>query len=377
MMESGPGQPPERGTDAPEPQPGFEPSPPAASVGRRRGVRRMVGLVVIVAVVLGGGLAVYRQRHAFVDTLHKMGPGVAIGAFACGLIGVFATCPAWREVLRGFGVRFPWAEASRLYFTTQLGKYLPGSVWPIIMQMEAGRSRGASRRTMLAGNLVANLLNCTIGLIVGCALLPIYDADALERYWWALLGLPLLLVLLHPRTIPWVLDRIMARVHRPPLGERLNLQAEMRASGWSLVGWVGLGLQLTVMCAALGRGGFSTFVLCTGGMALAFSLGVLFIPAPAGAGIREVILTLALVSILTQGQAFAVVVASRVMLIASDVLLAGVSLLLRQLVPGGRWHRPSGALQPEARPRPSGPDLETRLDPRLRSALAASPGSVR
>jgi uncharacterized membrane protein YbhN (UPF0104 family) len=307
-------------------------------------VRRLAGLVVIVAVAFGGGFAIYRQRHEFVDTLHKMGPGIAIGAFACGVLGVIATCPAWREVLRGLGVRFPRAEAARVFFTTQLGKYLPGSVWPIIMQMEAGKSRGASRRTMLAGNLVANLLNCTIGLVVGCILLPIYDAHALEQYWWALIGLPFLLALLHPRAIPGLLDRILALVHRPPLGEHLSLRAEMRASGWSLAGWVGLGLQLTVMCAALGHGGFSTFVLCTGGMALAYSLGVLFIPAPAGAGIREVILTLVLESILNKGEALAVVVASRVMLIGSDVLLAGASLLLRELLPGGRWHRSQGTV---------------------------------
>jgi hypothetical protein len=65
-------------------------------------------------------------------------------------------------------------------------------------------------------------------------------------------------------------------------------------------------------------------------MALAFSLGVLFIPAPAGAGIRDVVLTLTLTASLTSGQALAVVVASRVILIACDLTLASLAALARR-----------------------------------------------
>jgi glycosyltransferase 2 family protein len=60
-------------------------------------------------------------------------------------------------------------------------------------------------------------------------------------------------------------------------------------------------------------------------MALAISAGVLFIPAPAGAGLREVILVLVLRSALTPGQALAVAVGSRVLLIVADLLLAGLA----------------------------------------------------
>jgi uncharacterized membrane protein YbhN (UPF0104 family) len=116
----------------------------------------------------------------------------------------------------------------------------------------------------------------------------------------------------------------------------------LRASAWSVVSWLGLGANLVVLCAATGHTGVSVVVLCVGGMALAFSLGVLFIPAPAGAGVRDIILTLVLTTIMSTGQALAVVVASRVILIVCDVLLAG-------LVAGiGRRRRESG--RRESRP---------------------------
>jgi hypothetical protein len=298
--------------------------------GGRRRLRRVVGAVFMIVVAAAGGFALYRQRHEFVQTLHQFGPGVVLGSLACTLLGVAASFPVWREVLIGLGVRLPWAGGARLFFTSQLGKYVPGSVWPIVAQMEAGRAWGASRRAMVAANLMTNLLNACIGLLVGCLLLPAYDARALAHYGLALIALPFLVALLHPKVIPGILDRALALVHRPPLRAEMPLTAELRASAWSFFSWAALGLQLTVLCAALGHGGASTFLLCTGGMGLAYALGLLFLPAPAGAGVREVVLAFVLRSILPYGQALTVALASRLMLIGGDLILATASVMLGQ-----------------------------------------------
>jgi hypothetical protein len=65
--------------------------------------------------------------------------------------------------------------------------------------------------------------------------------------------------------------------------------------------------------------------LCVGGMALAYAAGVLFIPAPAGVGPRDLVLGYVLVGVLTHGEILAVVLASRVILILVDLLLAAVA----------------------------------------------------
>ena len=291
--------------------------------------RTGVAIVLVVVVLAGAALAVYREQHAFLDSFRRIGLGTMLASYVLGLAGVAATFPVWRQVLGGLGVDMPWGAGSRVFFVSQLGKYLPGSVWPVMMQMEAGHNRGAARRTMLVANLASILICCCVGLVIGCLLLPFHDTHALERYWWALLALPLLLAVLHPRTMPAVLDRLCALLGRPPLGERLDGRSEIRASAWSVVSWAALGAHLAILCASQGHGGLSTFVLATGSMAFAFSLGVLFIPAPAGAGIRDVVLVLALGVVLTTGQALAVVVASRVILIACDLTLAGATAITR------------------------------------------------
>jgi hypothetical protein len=66
-------------------------------------------------------------------------------------------------------------------------------------------------------------------------------------------------------------------------------------------------------------------------MALAVAAGILFIPAPAGAGLRELVLVLVLKGDLGAGGALALVVASRVLLVIADVVLAALGAAI-----GGR-----------------------------------------
>jgi glycosyltransferase 2 family protein len=299
---------------------GMRPAEPHGS-----GRRKAVAVAAVAAVVLGAVYAIYRERHAFGEALHRIGVWPMLLSLAVGAAGIAVTYPLWREVLRGLGVRLPWGQGARVFFTSQLGKYLPGSVWPVVMQMEAGRARGASRRTMLSGNLLTIVLSCCVGLLVAGVALPIWSAHALAHYWWVLLALPFLIGLLHPRALPALLDRVAVLVGREPLREQLPLRSTVRAGAWSVLSWLLLGTHLYVLCAALGHAGLSAFALCVGGMALAISAGVLLIPVPAGAGLREVVLLLVLRSILGNGEALAVVVGSRALLIVADLLLAALA----------------------------------------------------
>lgn len=299
---------------------------PAEPPGPRR---TAVALCFVALVVAAAAFAVYRERDAFADALRRIGAWPMAASLLIATVAVGLTFPTWRAVLAGLGVPLPWAFGARLYYTSQLGKYLPGAVWPVVAQMEAGRSRGASRRTMLSGNLLTIVLSCCIGLLVACVALPAWSPHALTHYWWVMLALPLLVTLLHPRALPTLLDKAFALLRRAPLNEQLPLRYTTRAAGWAVASWIGLGLHLYVLSAALGHGGVSAFALCTGGMALAVSAGVLFIPAPAGAGLREVVLVLVLGSIMTPGEALAVVVASRALLIAADLLLAAAAAAAR------------------------------------------------
>lgn len=298
---------------------------PVAAVGVRRHLKSAVGLVLIVLVVVLAALAIWKDRQAFSDALDTMGVGTVLLSAAFGLVGVAFTFPIWHSTLRGLNAKLPLGPAMVVFFASQLGKYLPGSVWPVVAQMEAGRRYQINRRTILTGNLFSLAINLVVGTIVACALLPASSPAALHRFWWLLLALPVLLPLMHPRVLPWVLDRVFALLGRPAVNDRLQPRAMLQAAGWGALSWAALGAHVAVLCAGLGHGGLAAYLTSTGAIALAIVVGVLFIPAPAGGGIREVALLLALSALVSQNQGLAIVIVSRLSLVAVDLVLAAAA----------------------------------------------------
>lgn len=299
---------------------------PFAATGETSKLRRRIGFAFFALILIAVVWTTIKNRHSFATTLDRVGPrGMAL-SLLCGLVGIGATGMQWRTILAGLGVDFGAREGARLFFVSQLGKYLPGSVWPIVMQMEAGKDRGASRKTIVAANLMTLVLSVATGLVAAGALLPFSVPSALHRFWWALAALPLILVLALPHSLPYLLDRVLAILRRQPLGVRLSGRATIKASGWAFLSWIALGLHLAILAAAVGHSSLGLIVLCIGGFGLAMPAGVLFIPAPAGAGMRELVLGYVLVAVMTSGEAVAVVVASRVILILVDFILAALAV---------------------------------------------------
>ena len=94
----------------------------------------------------------------------------------------------------------------------------------------------------------------------------------------------------------------MALIKRDALGDRLDLGDTLLASAWAFGSFIALGLHVAVLALAVGGHGVTTVALAVGGMSLAIPAGVLFIPAPAGAGIRDVVLILVLRPVLDPGR---------------------------------------------------------------------------
>lgn len=286
--------------------------------------------------LVGGIWLVARNADDLKDAVDDLGVGAMVASFLLGLLGTVAIGQLWLALVRGLGVPAPQVEAGSVFFVSQLGKYIPGSVWPVLAQMEFGRRWGAPRRTMFAANVLMLAVVTATGLVTGAALLPWSSSGGFAEYWWTLLVLVPLVVALHPRTIPGTLDWLLARVGREPLGVRATSRSLRLATAWGLVGWVLMGLHLLVLTHAFGASGVKAAAAAVGGMGLAWAVGLVFIPAPAGAGVREAVLVATFAPQIGAPEALVVALASRVLLLLADVALAGVGAAVRSGRPNSR-----------------------------------------
>ena len=290
------------------------------------------GLLLLALVLIG--LALREQGPEAWAAARQVGPAVALGSLVAVLVGLLASAMVWRTLLADLGTPLAVRSALHVFFLGQLGKYVPGSVFAIAAQMELGRSQGAPRsRVGTAGLLFMGVL-VAAGLLSAAVALPLTSPAALDGYGWVLLVLPLGLVALAPPVLTRLVRVLLRVLRRDPLERPLSWRATGAALGWALVMWVAYGVHLFLLLRTQDAGGRDAggdpnlLLLSVGAYALAWTAGFLFVIAPAGFGVREVALVVALTPVLDPGEALAVAGLSRVLMTLGDLGWAAVGALL-------------------------------------------------
>lgn len=315
------------------------PSDSGGAVPARRHVRRTVwralGAVALAALLW----AVIAQAEAVAAGLRRMDPVAIVLAFALVLAGLAANLLSWRAVLAGLGSPLPLGVAGRVYLLAQLGKYVPGSVWPILAQAELGREHGVPALRSGVAGIAALIVGLCVGAVLAAVCLAGTATSQLREYAWGLVVVPLGLVALHPRVLQWVLDVAMRVLRRGGAPHRVSPRALVEAAAWSLVMWLLFGAQVWVLARSIGANGADLALLSLGAYAAAWVVGFLVVLAPAGAGPRELVLVLALGPVLPRAEALGLALVSRVLMLVGDLL----GVLVAVAVARARRARPERA----------------------------------
>ncbi|WP_460886085.1 lysylphosphatidylglycerol synthase domain-containing protein [Promicromonospora xylanilytica] len=264
---------------------------------------------------------------------------------ALGALYVWCTLLAWRAVLTDLGSPLSLRSAVAVFGISQLGKYVPGGVWNVVAAAEVGAGHDVPRSRSAASMLVAVAVSVASGAAVGAVALPFVSADALGAWSWVVWAAPVVVVVLAPPVLNRLVGLAVRVARRGSLEHPMTWGGLGRAAAWSVAGWLVAGAQLWVLCAALGLSPtVRTFALAAGGWALAWTAGFLFVVAPAGAGVRELVLAAVLAGALPAPAAALAVLVSRVILTVLDLLLAGAGLLVTRAI------RRAGTDTPPLRP---------------------------
>jgi glycosyltransferase 2 family protein len=299
--------------------------PPGRPSWRRwRHLLRLAVLGIFAAVL---AVVLARRWGEVRPLLHSLSvTGVGVAAVAV-LAGIYASLLGWRAVLTDLGSPLPLGGGMRIFFLGQLGKYLPGSVWPLLAQMELGRDYKVPRRSSGAAVAIFMLLVLGTGLLVAAVALPLLGGDALHRYWWVLLILPVAAALLYPPVLNRALATLLRLARREPMPNPLSLGGVLRAVIWCLVMWLLYGIHVWVLARMLGVGGVGLLPRSIGAFAAAWCVGFLVVIAPAGGGAREAALIVLLGSGVGAARATVLAVVSRLLFTIGDLGWGGVAAL--------------------------------------------------
>jgi hypothetical protein len=259
------------------------------------------------------------------DALRTLAWPSVVLSLAAVFAGTFTSLLAWRALLADEGYPLPVVAAARIFLVGQLGKYLPGSVWAVVLQVELAHRENVPRGRAFTTSLVFIGLSVSTALTVGLLGLPVLASAHRADLWWLLAVLPVLVVASTPPVLTRLVNIILRLWRKGPLPRPLSWSGVLSAAGWLVGTWTFFGLQLWLLANALGAPGAGGLARCIGGFALAMAAGVLFVVAPSGTGVREIVIVAALAPVMPTAEAFGIAMVSRALFVIADVGSAGIA----------------------------------------------------
>ncbi len=307
----------------------------------------VVGLLLAVVALAFVTRTLVRDREEIGDALGQATVGWLVGGFVLAVLGMTAIALPWRRALRLLGADLPFGQLVARYYLGEIGKYVPGGVWPILGRGELARRAGVGRAPAY-GSVALSLLALYLAALFGVvATLPaLLAGDDGTGPVAVVLLLPLGLVALHPG----VLRRVVAGVER--LARRpIDLAVPAWRDSVTLVAlylpaWVAIGAATWAVARALDPG--ADLVEVGAAAVLSWVVGFVLVPVPGGVGVREAAFVAAAGS-LEPGIAAATAVAARALFVTVDAvgaILGAVALRRSRGTDPGGSDPPSSPDQP-------------------------------
>ena len=316
------------------------------------------GLVVLV--LAAAGYAVYRNWREVTDTVTHLAWADWLPSFVVLPVAIMCSTMSWQTFVDEIGEPIGVRRGAQIFLVGQLGKYLPGSVWAYVLQLELGRRAGLARARIFTATVFSLAVVVVAALLTGSMAIPSLVAanPELAPLRWLYLLLLVGVVCLHPAILTWAARLAFRLLKRPLPDHPVRKRAVVSSLAWALASYLVFGVHLWLLvrgtrsATADGPGalGIDSVPLVIGTMAIAMIAGLFFFLLPSGAGVREVIIVAGLGGLLGTGPAIAIAAVSRVFLTVADLVTAGVAALLaiREQRLTGPYHGDPGIAADEA-----------------------------
>jgi hypothetical protein len=226
----------------------------------------------------------------------------------------------WRRILTGWQAYLPFGVASRIWFVSNLGKYLPGKIWSIAAMSVMAREHAVSPMAAASSSILLQLVTVATGI----ALVLVTGIRAIDQPAVAIaIGVVLAAGI---ASIPVVLPRL-ARAAGSLAGKAIEVPPLPASTLWlsvarSLLSWIAYGVAFQLFVRGVlgsAAGATSSYIAV---YAASYIIGFLALFAPGGVVVRESALVAGMVrlGLASQPDAFAVAVASRLWLTVVELL---------------------------------------------------------
>jgi len=254
---------------------------------------------------------------------------------------------AWWLLVRGVRQRAGLHDSVAVWGQSILARYVPGNVFMFLGRALLAQRRGLALEPIGAAMVYEQALAFAAALVTAAALFP-FAREEPAAALWGIVGIPVILVALHPRVFSPVVNRLLRLLRRPALDAVLPYGAVLALLGLYVAVWLVAGAAAFAFAAGVTDAGRDALVPVTAGYALGFVVGMVAFVFPSGLGVREAVLAATLAGSLPAGVALAWALLLRLwQTVIELVFVALVSVVAR--FRGGTTPEGRGLVKPEGR----------------------------
>jgi uncharacterized membrane protein YbhN (UPF0104 family) len=226
-----------------------------------------------------------------------------IVSFLLQIVALFWLVKIWQRMLKHTGSSVFYLKLFKVWFFTNLGKYLPGKVWQFLGMIYMLEKEGVPKQNSFSTGVLAQAFSVISGLFISVLFL---GADLYSRFFskkpglmvaGVVLSLAILAILCYPK----VLEKIINWGLRILKKEKISLDITLKdviiyLLSYSL-SWLLFGLAFLIFIKAMAQADFNMYPTLTGAFAFSLNIGFLALFTPGGIGVREGILVFLLSSL--------------------------------------------------------------------------------
>ena len=248
-------------------------------------------------------------------------------AIACSLMLLASSFYAylWKLIVVRLGNPLSYRKSFRIFFLSQLGRYIPGKVWGILGLVYLSGREGITQAVSGASIVLQLILQVVSGVMLFILTLPFWrEIPTLSGLYPALVFLPLGLLLLHPTFLGRGFNFALRLVGQKPVD--LNWGYGYLLGQLLLWGsfWVIRGLSSYHLIKAISNSP-PPFPVVTGIFAIAWVAGFVSLLTPSGLGVMEGTLALLLGFYFPLYMATVIALLTRLLRTAGDLICAAIA----------------------------------------------------
>lgn len=206
---------------------------------------------------------------------------------------------SWKRIVSGLGYKLPLAATTRIWSTSELARYLPGVIWQVVGRVYLVRPYGVSGAVCSASQVLELIIFLLANVLVAVTCLAWFGFKQMHhtaRGWLicAIVLVPVLLFLIHPRVFYRALNGVLRRLGKPQVERKLGSRILAGLLGWAILGLLWQSLAIWIITSGPLELKLAKWWVVAGAYCLAWCAGFLAFWAPGGLGVRELVFVAAM-----------------------------------------------------------------------------------